>query len=250
MKGLLRIAARIFVPILLVGFCYVITLLYPQPFFRHHITDGVITVYSDEEIPVSRMTAIIQSAQNRIQKSILFKSNTKHSLYFVNNPIRWRYFTNINYKMGGINYVCFNHNIFLRKVDINNNRLYGPSGNIVTGNRTLDYFMAHEMTHTLEFQSMPWYQYPIQTNWILEGYAEYIAHESESYEKILDQYLTVSENSGAKYYTKVRTMVAYVLEKEHVEIPELWNKVNEYDVVLKKAIPDDKPVIDDKIGKK
>jgi hypothetical protein len=238
MKRLLGIAARIFVPIILVGLCYVVTLFYPQPFFRHHLTEGVITVYSDEEIPVSRMTAIIQSAQNRIQKSTLFKSNTKHTIFFANNPIRWLYFTNVNYKMGGINYICFNHNIFLRKVDINNNRLYGPSGNIVTGNRTLDYFMAHEMTHTLEFQSMPWYQYPIQTNWVLEGYAEYVAHGSESYEATLDQYHTVSENSGAKYYTKVRTMVAYLLEIQHTNISDLWDQVNEFDAILPEAIPE------------
>lgn len=86
-----------------------------------------------------------------------------------------------------------------------------------------------------------WYKYPINTNWTLEGYAEYIAHGSENYEFALNQYLNVPEGPGTKYYTRVRTMTTYLIENENLPISDLWSKVDDYDSVLKKAIPNDNP---------
>ena len=126
--------------------------------------------------------------------------------------------------------------------------MYGYSGKKVPGDRTLDYFIAHEITHTLEFQSMPWYKYPVKTNWVLEGYAEYIAHNSQSYEGSLDYYLNIPETTGAKYYTRARTMVSYMLEKKNVPISNLWSSVGSYDSIILEAIPNNKPNIDDSMS--
>lgn len=241
----MKAVGMIIVTLLVIGVMYVLTLCFPQPFYPNILTVNNISIYSDEEIPTREMTDIIHTVEDTIRKSALYKADTKHSIYITANPVLWTYFTNKFNKVGGLNYTLFNHSIFLRKADIRTNRLYGPSGNPVAGDRTLDYFMAHEITHTLEFQSMPWHRYPINTNWTLEGYAEYIAHGSQTYEASLEYYLTVPENAGAKNYTRMRTMVAYVLEKEKVPISELWGKVNEYDRVLKAAIPNNKPKIID-----
>ena len=242
-KKLGKIIGKILLGIVLLGAVYTLTLCYPQPFFKHKLTVGFVTVYSDETIPITEMTTILQTAEDRLQKSVLFKPGVHQTIFIANNPWRWRYFTNINYMDGGLDYVMFNHTIFLRKVDVQSNRLYGPSGNVSGGERTLDYYMTHEMTHALEFQSMPWYQYPIQTNWALEGYCEYIGHGSQSYETALNTYLHVPENTGEKYYTRARTMVTYLLEVKKLPIAELCSKVGEYDAILKAAIPNDVPDI-------
>jgi len=234
---------KIILGILGVGLAYALTLCFPEFAFPHKLTVGFVTVYSDEEIPVSEMTTILETAESRLQKSVLFKEGLTQRIFIANNPLRWRYFTNINYKAGGINYVPLRHNIFLRKVDVKNNKLYGPLGKISGGDRTLDYYMAHEMTHTLEYQSMPRYKYPFKTNWVLEGYCEYIAHGSQSYEMVLDKYLHTTENVGEKYYTRARTMVAYLLEVEQLPVSSLWEMVGEYDAILKRAIPNDVPTM-------
>lgn len=238
-----KIVGKIVLGILLIGAVYVLTLCYPQPFFPNKLTVGFVTVYSDEPIPVDAMTTILETAEERLRKSVLYRPGVHQTIFIANNPWRWRYFSNINYMVGGLDYVMFNHTIFLRKVDIPSNRLYGPSGKVSGGERTLDYYMTHEMTHALEFQSMPWYRYPIQTNWVLEGYCEYIGHGSQPYETALDTYLHVPENKGEKYYTRVRTMVTYLLEVEKLPIADLWSKVGEYDVILKAAIPNDTPAM-------
>jgi hypothetical protein len=216
---------------------YLATLFFPQPFFAHKVTVNNITVYSDESLPVEKITNIIESAESNIKTSKLYDAATKHRIFIANNNTRWTYFTTFYSKVGGLNYVIFNHNIFLRKADVSDNRLYGPSGSKVAGERTLDYFMAHEISHTLEFQSMSLYKYPLKTNWVLEGYCEYIAYGSESYEVALKKLQTANEPESTKYYTRVRTIVAYMLEREQLNISDIWSKLGEYDYWLAKAVP-------------
>ena len=241
MKKVFGTLGKIILIIIVLAIVYILTLCFPEPFFKNKVTVGNITVYSDEEIPVE-INEIAKTAESRIQKSAIYK-NEKQRIFIANNLMRWNYFSNINHKAGAISYVYFINNIFLRKVDIKNNRLYGPSGKAAGGDRTLDYFMAHEMTHRLEFQSMPWYKYSIKENWIQEGYSEYIGHDSQNYETSLKYYLEVPENAGAKRYTKLRAMTAYLLEKEKINMADIWDKTNDYEMILKLAIPDDKPNI-------
>ncbi len=249
MKKILSVAGKIVLILLCLGAIYILTLCFPEPFFSQKITVDNISVYSDETLPETETIQIIKTAAKKLQKSALYKPETKQRMFIANNPLRWAYFSNINNKAGGLNYICFNHSIFLRKSDVKNNRLYGPSGKKVPGTRTLDYFMTHEMTHTFEFQSMPWYRYPINTNWLLEGYCEYIAHGSENYQTSLDHYLNGSkdENKGAKYYSKIRTMVAYLLEEEAIPFAKLWTMKNEYSSAYTKTFgtntSDNKPDI-------
>lgn len=241
MNKILKILGKMILIIVILITIYILTLCFPEPFFKNKFTIENITVYSDEEIP-TEINEIVKTAENRIKKSAIYKENLKPRIFIANGYWRWRYFSNINHKAGGLAYVGMD-NIFFRKVDIKNNRLYGNSGKVAAGDRTLDYFMAHEMTHLLEFKSMPWYKYPFKTNWILEGYCDYVAHGSKSYEEYLNHYLSVPENAGAKFYSRARTMVAYLIEKEKMDIYDIWNKTNDYDLIFKMTIPDDRPNI-------
>ncbi|GAB4145661.1 MAG: hypothetical protein OHK0017_05500 [Patescibacteria group bacterium] len=226
---------------------YIITLSFPQPFFKYSSTRGTITVRSDREFNLQKMDQILSGVESKLKKSPLYKSETQHLVIIIQTPWIWNYFAAQAPQVGGINYTYFNHAIYLRQGDVDNNRLIGPSGNPVPGERTLEYFITHEITHTLEYQSMPLGQYPVSTNWMLEGYADYIAHDSKTYEQALDKYLNTPETTGAKYYTRVRTMTAYLLEKEQISFDKLWTYANKYDQVIAKAIPNDKPAIDDTV---
>lgn len=241
MKQVFKILGKIILVIIFLVIIYISTLCFPEPFFKNKVTVGNITVYSDEEIP-TEINEIVKTAELRIQKSVIYKENIKPKIFIANNHWRWKYFTNTHYKVGGLAYVLVD-NIFFRKVDIKNNRLYGNSGKVAAGDRTLDYFMTHEITHLLEFKSRPWYKYSIKESWLQEGYCEYIGHDSQSYEDSLKYYLEAPENIGAKRYTRLRTMVAYLLEKEKINVGDIWSKIEDYDSILKKSIPDDKPNI-------
>jgi len=238
-----RILGKIILTIIILLAIYILTICFPQPFFKNKIEIGNITIYSDEEISLE-INEIVKTAENRIKKSVIYKENIKPKIFIANDYWRWKYFTNTHYKVGALAYVGID-NIFFRKVDIKTNRLYGNSGKVAAGDRTLDYFMAHEITHLLEFKARPWYKYSIKENWIQEGYCEHIGHDSQNYETSLKYYLEVPENIGAKRYTRLRTMVIYLLEKEKINITDIWDNTNDYDAILKLAIPDNNPNIVD-----
>ncbi|MEI6886760.1 MAG: hypothetical protein WCK31_00825 [bacterium] len=194
------------------------------------------------------MEGILKSANVLIQKSEIYDSSEKFNVFITNSDLMWRYFTNINSNVGGLNYVVFNGNIFIRKSDIPNNRIYGPSGNAVLGDRGLDYFIAHEITHSIEYNEIGIGRFPLKTNWVLEGYSEYIAHGSESYDESLRKYLNTPGPSYVKYYEKTKVMVAYLLGVEEVKLSDLWKMEDQYSSILVNAIPNDKPIIDDNIN--
>jgi len=235
----------IFLFILLLIYLY--TLFNPAFFYNYKVSFRNITVFSDESIDKDAINQILITVDERLRKSEIYNENFTQNIFITNNKFRWVYFTNVNNNVGGLNYVVFNHNVFIRKSDIENNRVISPSGNIVPDSRTLDYFITHEITHTLEYQELGITKHPLFTNWVLEGYAEYIAHGSESYDETLKQYLHVKEPSYSKYYTRIRTMIAYLLEKEKISVHDIWTYVDKYDETLIKSIPNDNPTINDNI---
>jgi hypothetical protein len=241
MKKVFMVIGKIILIIITLVIIYILTLCFPQPFFKNKTVVDNFIIYSNQEIP-AEIEEIIKTAEIKIKKSEIYKKNIKAKLFITNDDWIWKYFANTHYKVGALAYVGVD-NVFFRKVDIKSNRLYGNSGKVAAGDRTLDYFIAHEITHLLEFKSKPWYKYSIKENWIQEGYCEYIGHDSQNYESALKYYLEVPENTGAKRYTRLRTMVAYLLEKEKINIADIWDKTNDYDSILKKSIPDDSPNI-------
>lgn len=243
MKKVLWILGKIILIIIVLVAIYILTLCFPELFFKNKVVVDNFVVYSNQEIP-TEINEIIKTAEIRIKKSEIYKENLKARLFITNDDWRWKYFSNTHYKVGALAYVGID-NIFFRKVDIKSNRLYGNSGKPADGDRTFDYFVTHETTHLLEFKTRPWYKYSFKENWIQEGYSEYIGHDSQNYKNSLKYYLEVPENTGAKRYTRLRTMVVYLLEKEKINIADIWNKTDDYDLIFKKAIPDDKPNIVD-----
>jgi hypothetical protein len=67
-------------------------------------------------------------------------------------------FANHKYRAGGAAYVLFNGNIFIRPGSVERDRLFGPSGAEVEGDRTLTYFVAHEVTHHSIAAHLGWWR--------------------------------------------------------------------------------------------
>ena len=64
---------------------------------------------------------------------------------------RWQQmlFFNKDYSAGGIAQCPVTAHVFLCETRIVDNRLLSPRGNPVMGDRTLDHFVAHEITHQI-----------------------------------------------------------------------------------------------------
>ncbi len=170
MRGLTRVA----VGLGLVAVAGLAVIYNPEPMFAHHRRFGAIEVWSDRPIPAPA-AAVVAEAQRRTARSPLWSPDQRFHIFICND--NWRlalYSMRGQGKMAGATDTVFTGNIYMRESDLAANRLIPPSRKADLSDRPLTYYLAHEMTHTMEmraFGRVPAARYP---HWLLEGYADYV----------------------------------------------------------------------------
>ena len=208
---------------------YLGLLCHPGIFFRHSFTDGVITLYSDEPIPPSAQT-VLKLAEDRLERSPLFRERPTAPIriYICHRTWRFILFANTRYKVGGLAYPPLSNNIFLRGVNFDTNRLIGPSGNEVPGERTLSYYIAHEAVHTVVGDYLGIVAHWRLPAWKNEGYADYIAKGSDfDYESVAAQFRRGDRELDpvrSGMYLRYHLLVAFLLDHKGVGLDELFDR--------------------------
>jgi hypothetical protein len=200
-------------------------LCFPQPFFRSSVQADNLALYSDQSFAPEAGKRILETVEAKLAASPLYSARERHAAYICNARWRQRLFFNRNYGVGGLNQYPLTTNVFLRDAAVEDNRLISPSGSRVPGDRTLDYFIAHEITHTLTVRAIGWLKYYELPRWVREGYADYVAKGSAfDYEPARRAFLTGApemdwQQSGL--YWRYHLLVAYLLDKQHWTVQQL-----------------------------
>ena len=200
-------------------------LCFPQPFFHFSARANNLTLYSDQPFDSEVGKQVLEMVEAKLAASPLYSVGQQHAAFICNARWRQRLFFNRNYGAGGVNQYPLTTNIFLRDAVIEENRLLSSSGSQVLGDRTLAYFIAHEITHTLTVRAVGWFAYYRLPEWVREGYADYVAkgdsfHYEEARRAFLDNAPEMDrEKSGL--YLRYHLLVAYLLEKKHWGVQRL-----------------------------
>ena len=96
-------------------------------------------------------------------------------MFLCDTQALFRVFAPWNPRVGGVTQVYLGGNAFLRPFSIERGRLIGPSGDDKPGERTLAYFIAHEVTHTMTGDHTGRWRYHQLAAFQAEGYADYVA---------------------------------------------------------------------------
>ena len=193
-------------------------LCYPEPFFAHHVDYENLRMYSDRPLPPEALP-ILKEVQHRLLKSAIYNRKMKYRVFICNDLARFVFFANYKYRVGGIHYELFNRNSFLRGADIPHDRLIAPSGDEVPGDRTLTYFITHEIAHGITETHTHFFHYLRLPQWIKDGYADYIAKDRFDFNENLNKFKGASgemdpEKSGL--YLKYHLFVAYLLDVKKI----------------------------------
>lgn len=214
-KLLLKIVAG------LVGIVAAIALLLsvPQPFFDSSVSAKNLTLYSDQPFATEAGQRVLQQVEAKLATSPLYSAEQKHQVFVCNARWRQRIFFTYVYGVGGVNYYPLTTNVFLRDSIIEENCLIGPSGNRIQGDRTLDYFIAHEITHTLTGQAVGPIAYHRLPQWKREGYADYVGKGAAfNYDEAKRAFLandSKMDYAKSGLYWRFHLLVAHLLEKQH-----------------------------------
>jgi len=217
-------ARRIVAPLVVLLLVYGGVLCAPQPLFAWSISSQNLTLYADRPFAPAAGARVLELAQAKLTASPLY-AGEHHNVFVCSAPWRRVLLFNHNYKVGGVSYPWLTGNVFLRDAHIEDNRLLDSRGQPVSADRSLDYFIAHEVTHAMTGRVLGALDYARLPEWIREGYADYVGKgRAFDYDAAAQLYLDrapAMDRWRSGLYLRYHLLVAYELDKQHWTVPRL-----------------------------
>lgn len=199
----------------------------PQPLFAYHTSHDDLELWSDRPFTEAAGQELLREVKQRLNRSPLYQRGPTHRIFVVNADWRRRILFLHQYGAGGLNYYPITRNVFIRQSDIEAGRVLHNSGEPIAEPRTLAYYAAHEIGHSLTGEragTMIFMRMPV---WVREGIADYIALPEAA---DLDEMLAAQQAgdrsmdpSKSGLYTLYRLLVTLALEKHGWSMEQLLN---------------------------
>lgn len=167
---------------------YLALLVVPSPVFAHSVRAGNVVLHASEPFSPNAQ-AVATEVLRRVQRSPFFVVEQSYEVYLCASPECFQFFSPFNARAGAVSHVGLFGNIFVRPSQIERDRLIGSSGEEVPGDRSLSYFIAHEVAHTMTVRHTGRLAYWRLEQWQQEGYADYVARAGAfDFEEMLAAY--------------------------------------------------------------
>lgn len=218
----MKISRRVLLALFGASSVYLLLLAYPHPLFAHELTSAGITVHSTQPIPEAMKTTL-ERARARLDRSPLSAGTRDVHVFICDSPWLFGLFARQNYRVGGVADWLVGQHVFLRKSDMQNDRLIGPSGRPASADRPLSYFIAHELMHVANARAVGRWGYARMPQWVDDGYADYVARDIDLGDALSRMKEGARELDPLRsgLYLRYQLMVAYLLEKQAVPLSEL-----------------------------
>ncbi len=214
---------------------YAAILIYPNWAFAHSYRYETVTVYADRPIDKT-IEDRLDTALANLAHSELYEPDIRFSIFISHNRYRLALFTR-NPKVGGMVNGVISQNIFLRESDIAADRIIPPGSYLMDAeNRTLTYFLTHEMTHALQARHQRFMRLT-HPSYIMEGYADYIAKRATfNYETALAAFRSNHDfyAKSSPLYNRQHLAIAALMEKEGLSFKDILAVKPDLESVLEK----------------
>jgi hypothetical protein len=196
---------------------YLAVLVHPQPLFAYTARDGEIRLHARQPLPAEAAT-VLADARARVARSPFFDPGDTYDLYLCDTSRLFAALALWDHNAGAVSQWLLTGNIFVRPAHVERDRLLGPSGREATGERTLAYFVAHEVTHTMVARRLGRVGYARLRTWQAEGYADYVAKAGRfDFAENLAAFQAEApalDPHRSGLYLRYHLLVAYALERE------------------------------------
>jgi hypothetical protein len=182
-----------------------------------------LQLWSDQPFDAAKANDVLADAERRIARSPLPLGSGPHRVFIANAEWRRRLVFLWNQGAGGVNYYPL-RNMFIRHADVDGDRVFGNTG-AVPPPRTLAYFAAYEVGHSLIGERIGALANHRLPRWIREGLADYIGFGAQVDIDALTRALIADEvrmnPQRTGLYARYRLLVAYFLEREGWSVDRL-----------------------------
>ena len=219
-----RLAKRVLLMILGSAALWLALILHPQPLFAYSAERANVVLYTRAPMP-PQAGPLLDEVVRRISRSPLYDARRTHHVFLCDTRALFGFLTVTGYRAGGVTHAEFGGNVFIRPFSIERGTVTGPSGQEKTGERTLAYFIAHEVTHAMTADRTGRWRYRQLSAFQVEGYADHVgfgrpldfAREREAL--IADAPEMSTRRSGL--YKRYELLVAYLLERRGLTVDDL-----------------------------
>jgi hypothetical protein len=227
-RGALRVVRRVLVRLALgfvaVTLAWIALALHPDPLFAYTAERANVTLHAREPFP-PETGALLDDVIRRISRSPLYDGTRQQHVYLCDSKALYGLFALRGYRSGGVTQMLLGRNAFIRPSSLERNVVFGPSGAPKQPERTLAYFIAHELTHAMTADHLGGLKARRLAAFQREGYADYVAFARPvdfrvGREAILRDAPEMSvQRSGL--YRRYELLTAYLLERRGMTVDEL-----------------------------
>lgn len=195
---------------------YIALLLRPHTLFAYEVRADNIVLHAREPLP-PRAQRIAEAVLARVATSPFYSASDTYDVYLCDTSELFAFVSVLHPRAGGVSQIYLTGNAFIRPSIVEDDRLIGPGGNLVPGERTLTYFIAHEVTHTMVARRLGRLAYYRLEAWQQEGYADYVgkARTDFDFEAALRAYRRGDaqlDPARSGLYMKYQLMTEYSLD--------------------------------------
>lgn len=214
------------IAILLIVVAYGALLVHPQIVFAYSTRAGNLVLHARAPLPPGA-TDIAAAARERIARSPLYDPGRDYHVFLCDTPACFTFFVLWDRRVGGASQVNLTGNAFIRPSHIERDRLVGYSGKEPDGDRTLTYFVAHEVAHTMTGAKLGRIGYHRLAAWQREGYADYVgkggagAIDYDAFRAAFKAETPEMDPQHSGLYRRYHLMVAFLLDHRGWTVADL-----------------------------
>lgn len=194
----------------------VAALVHPQPLFPYVAKHGRLSLYADQPFDIGRANQVLADVERRLSRSSLNDDND-HRIFIIHWEWRRRLLFLWNAGAAGINYYPLTRNVFIARADVDGDRVMTSTGEPKPPPRTLGYYAAHEIAHTLINEQLSPSQQLKLPRWINEGLADDIGFADDADIEGLMQRLQGGDPNldpaRSGYYDRYRLLINQVMKR-------------------------------------
>ena len=203
---------------------YVALVIHPQPLFAYSARRANVVLHARAPFP-PEVQPLLTEVVRRVSRSPLYDPQRRHDVFLCDTPALFAFFEPIQPRVGGVAQWQLGGNVFIRPFDIVHGTVIGPSGVAKGGERTLTYFVAHEVTHAMTAAHLGRWRYGHLAAFQAEGYADYVAFDHRvDFAAGRDALLRDAPEMDPKrsgLYARYELLVAHLLERRGLTADQL-----------------------------
>ncbi|MES1157512.1 MAG: hypothetical protein ABUL67_00305 [Haliangium ochraceum] len=199
--------------------------IHPHPLFAYQVRRANVVLHARDPLPAGA-GAMLDEVVRRVSRSPLYDPGRVHDVFLCDTQPLFTLFAPDARKVGGVSHTHLWGNVFLRPSDIARDRIRGYSGRETTGERTLTYFIAHEVTHAMTARHLGRLRYARLAAFQQEGYADHIAFrhvlDLRAGREAIRRHEPEMDTRRSGLYRRQELLVAYLLQRRGLTVDQLF----------------------------